>query len=76
VLKGLKLAPFESDPIDSSIPDGAYSLSIGIAQTGPDTFLAAEDFVPEADTAMYESKKNTGSQITIHQPADACLHVV
>jgi len=56
--------------------DGAYSLSIGIAQTGPDTVLAAEDFVPKADAAMYESKNNPGSQVTIHQPTDACLHAV
>jgi len=58
------------------VHDSAYSLSIGIAQTGPDTFLATEDFVPEADAAMYESKKNPDSQITIHQLADACLHAV
>jgi len=56
--------------------DSVYSLSIGIAQTGPETFLPTEDFVPQADAAMYESKKNPGNQITIHQPADACLHVV
>ncbi len=56
--------------------DGAYSLSIGIAQTGPDTVLAAEDFVPKADAAMYESKNNPGSQITIYQSTDACLHAV
>ena len=58
------------------VHDGAYNLSIGIAQTGPDTFLATEDFVPQADAAMYESKKMAGCQITIHQPADACLHIV
>ncbi|MDQ6958933.1 MAG: GGDEF domain-containing protein [Mariprofundaceae bacterium] len=56
--------------------DGAYSLSIGIAQTGPDTVLAAEDFVPKADAAMYESKNNPDSQITIYQPTDARLHAV
>jgi len=33
-------------------------LSIGVAQTGPDTVLAAEDFVPKADAAMYELKNN------------------
>lgn len=58
--------------------DGAYGLSIGIAQTGPDTVQAAEDFVPKADAAMYESKNNPGSQITIYQSksTDACLHAV
>ena len=56
--------------------DGQYHLSIGIAQNGPDTFLAAEDFVPEADAAMYEPKKNHDSQITIQPSTDTHLHVV
>ncbi|MDQ6987136.1 MAG: GGDEF domain-containing protein [Mariprofundaceae bacterium] len=43
--------------------DGKYSLSIGIAQSGPDMHTTVADLLGEADAAMYEAKRVAGSHI-------------
>ncbi|MCW5211306.1 GGDEF domain-containing protein [Desulfobulbus sp. TB] len=41
------------------------TLSIGVAQTGPEDFDDFETLIKRADSSMYEAKKNIGFQIMI-----------
>lgn len=43
----------------------AVTLSMGIAQTGPETFLDHDELIKRADEAMYDAKKEGGFQIMV-----------
>lgn len=40
-----------------------YSLSVGVAQTGPDEFMDEDQLIRRADAKMYDAKKEEGSHI-------------
>jgi len=40
-----------------------FTLSVGIAQTGPEDFISGDDLIKEADKKMYLAKKKAGFQI-------------
>lgn len=40
-----------------------FSLSMGLAETGPDSFLDGDELIKKADAKMYLAKKTQGSQI-------------
>jgi len=44
---------------------GDITLSIGIAQTGPEKFDNSDALIKRADRSMYEAKKNAGFQIVV-----------
>ncbi|MDH5631969.1 MAG: GGDEF domain-containing protein [Gammaproteobacteria bacterium] len=46
---------------NNKYPD--FSLSIGIAQTGPDEYVDDDHLIAAADKCMYEAKQSPGSQI-------------
>jgi GGDEF domain-containing protein len=45
----------------------AITLSMGVAQTGPDTFCDHDELIKRADKAMYQVKKTEGFQIEKQQ---------
>lgn len=47
----------------NAYPD--FSISMGIAQTGPDNFVTETELVELADTKMYEAKSHSGSYIQV-----------
>jgi len=46
----------------------SITLSIGIAQTGPDHHIDSDELIKHADSKMYESKKTKGFCIKTYQP--------
>jgi diguanylate cyclase len=46
----------------------AVTLSMGVAQTGPETFHDHDELIKRADEAMYDAKKKRGFQVTIAPP--------
>lgn len=42
---------------------GTFSLSFGIAQTGPEDYLSANELLKEADGHMYQAKNKAGNSI-------------
>ncbi|MBI5723279.1 MAG: GGDEF domain-containing protein [Planctomycetes bacterium] len=56
----------EAFDADATLCDSGTSLSIGIAQTGPEEFFDADSIIRLADKAMYKAKEKSGHAICIH----------
>ncbi|WP_414689277.1 diguanylate cyclase domain-containing protein [Neptuniibacter sp. UBA6509] len=52
---------FHVRSFSESYPD--YSLSIGVASTGPDQYISLDELLAEADRKMYQAKDTVGSYI-------------